>query len=278
MKMKSITVLIILLLLSSNVIYTQTDINLQILKQGMTVSIGMEENTDWPPYEYFERIDGIRTEKLIGYAVDVIAEILSSYDLNYNIEYFPLLRCLEYLESGEKIQVVLPTSLNDDRRDKYYISEYAYSVTPSYYYMKEKFPDGPDISSVEELLQYGSVYGKFGYNYSNFGIEEESSLIRLKDFDSIINMLEMGRANFLLARSEPFSGLSLVGENYLHDGIAQAPIPGISRENFYYLISKKHPYGEELLQIINKGIIEMRNRGRLEEIMDIYISKAEFPN
>lgn len=250
--------------------HADTTKSLQSLKSGTAVYIGIEPS-DWPPYEFFQRKNGEKTEKVIGFTVDVVNEIFSQNSLKFEFRVFPWKRCLFYLESGEKIQMILPTSVNAERKKKYLISHRVYTITPSYFYMKKKYPNGIAIKSPRELLKYSPIGGKLGFNYLNFGIKNETVDRGATSFDALVEKLKKGRCNIVLARYEVLRAHSLIGQPYLSHDIGHAPIPGVAGEDFYFMISKNHQHSNELLQIINNGIDDLRSQGRLKEMLKKYL-------
>lgn len=255
------------------VVHADTDMSdsLQRIKSGTTVNIGIETGGDWPPYEFFHRENGTITEKVVGYNIDVLNEIFSHHGLKYEFKVFPWKRILKYLESGDKIQMILPTSVNEERTIKYLISHPVYTITPSYFYMKKNYPNGLVMTVLSELSEQRPICGKHGYNYENFGIEDEIMDKGAHSFDALIRKLKVGRCNIILARYEILSGLSLIGQPLLSNEIGFAPIPDVSGENFHFLISKNYAHSSELLQIINNGIDKLQRQGRLKKILKKYI-------
>lgn len=241
------------------------------LQVGATIYIGAEAKNDWPPFEFFQRENGRITDKIIGYNIDVLKDIFSKHGIKYHFRAYPFARCLVYLESGEKIQMLLSTSLNEERKSKYLVSDRVYTTTPSYFYLKKNFPNGLNIKNPDDVLAYGEICGRHGYNYVNFGLENKNVERYSKNFDSLMDMLKMGRCNIALARFEVIAGHALIGKPYLDDEIGYAPVPGVAPENFHFLISKNYPQGDELLKIINAGILRLRKQGRLKEILKKYI-------
>ncbi len=238
------------------------------LKRGTTIYVGIDEDSsEWPPYEYFHRENGVKTKQMVGYSIDVLDEILSPYGLKYEFRVFPWKRVLANLASGEKIQLILPTSINEQRKATYLISHQAYSITPSYFYLKSKFPDGLAITEPGQLLEHGPVCGRLGFNYKNFGIENEDMTNVADNFKALIQMLKMERCSVVLARYEVLKGYSLLGLPLLTSDIGSAPMPGEPREGFYYVITKNWVFSNDLLQVINAGIDRLQSRGRLAEIL-----------
>ncbi len=274
--MKTINIIIsmtMLLILTVSPIQaeTETSESLEGIKKGTTIYIGIETNGDWPPYEFYERKDGVISKKVIGYNIDILNEIFAKHGLKFEFKEFPWKRVLSFLKSGEEIQMILPTSVNDERKENYLISKQVYSITPSYFYLKEKYPDGLSISTSNDLLQHPPVCGKFGYNYKNFDIDEKTMDKGAKDFKALITKLKSERCNIVLARYEILAGRSLIGEPLLNDDIGVSPIPNVKGEPFHFMISKKYEYGTELMQIINNGIEKLKSEGKLEVILKKYI-------
>jgi polar amino acid transport system substrate-binding protein len=241
------------------------------LQSGTTIYIGAEAKNDWPPFEFFQRENGRITDKIIGYNIDVLNDIFSKHGIKYHLRAYPWARCLVYLESGEKIQMLLSTSLNEERKSKYLVSDRVYTTTPSYFYLKKNFPNGLNIKIPDDVLAYNEICGRHGYNYVNFGLDNKNVERYSKDFDSLMGMLKMDRCNIVLARFEVIAGHALIGKRYLENEIGHVPVPGVPPESFHFLISKNYPHGNELLKIINAGILRLRKQGRLKEILKKYI-------
>jgi polar amino acid transport system substrate-binding protein len=241
------------------------------LQGGTTIYIGAEAKNDWPPFEFFQRENGRITDNIVGYNVDVLNDIFSKHGIKYHFRAYPWTRCLVYLTSGEKIQMILPASLNKERKSKYLVSNRVYTTTPCYFYLKKNFPNGLNIKNPDDVLTYSEICGRHGYNYVNFGLENNIVKRYSKDFEALIDMLKMDRCNIVLARFEVIAGHALIGKPYLDDEIGYTPVPGVPTESFHFFISKNYPHGDELLKIINDGIIRLRKQGRLKEILKKYI-------
>ena len=245
---------------------------LQNLESDTIIYIGIEDTgSEWPPYEYFRRENGIKTRIMEGFCIDVLNDIFSQHGLKYEFREYPWKRCLRYLESGEKIQMVLPTSVSTERKAKYLISHRTYSITPSYFYMKKKYPDGLAITGSDELSEHRPVCGRLGFNYQNFGVENKIIEKGAITFNALIKKLKHGRCNVILARYEALAGHSLILQPLLTDDIGFAPIPDVPVEDFHFMITRKSAFSNELLQIINNGIDRLRSQGRLKEILRKYI-------
>ncbi len=167
--------------------------------------------------------------------------------------------------------MLLPVSLNKERKSKYLISDRVYTTTPCYFYLKRNFPNGLNLKSPDDVLAYSEICGRHGYNYVNFGLENNNVERYSKDFEALVGMLKKDRCNIVLARLEVIAGHALIGKSYLDDEIGYVPVPGVPPESFHFMISKNYPHGDELLKIINAGILRLRKQGRLKEILKKYI-------
>lgn len=241
------------------------------IKKGTTIYIGVETNIDWAPYEFIKRQDGKSVGSVIGFNVDVLDEIFAKNGLKYEFVTHPWKRLLIYLDSNNGVDFIFPTALMEERGAKYLVSNKAYTITPSYFYMKKKYPNGLPIKSSQDLFKEGTVCGKHSYNYTNFGIDNKKVDRGAISLESAFQKLKAGRCGTMLGRYEIMAALHLVGKSYLTDDIAHAPIPQIKGEDFYYMISKKYKYAKELQKILDDGIAELRESGKLDEILKKYI-------
>jgi len=92
-----------------------------------------------------------------------------------------------------------------------------------------------------------------------------TNIITSPTFDSIIKMVEAGRADWVpleISNSKDFS-MNIQGINLV-------PIPGIKfslLESRHFLVSRKHPKGKEVYGALQKGIKELRGQGFIRKIM-----------
>jgi len=139
--------------------------------------------------------------------------IFSKYNLDYELDMLPWKRCLRELKYGT-YDMTLSTSLNDERKATFLVAKHNYTITPSYFYLKKQFPNGVDINNSNQLLKYGRVCGRHGYNYTNFGIDNKKIYRESKTYKASFGMLRKQRCDILLARYEIISGFPLVKGDY----------------------------------------------------------------
>ena len=96
------------------------------------------DGAGWPPYTFFELHNNEQTDNIVGYDVDVLNAILPKHNLNVIVEMPPWKRCLHETDKGEKYQIALSSSYNEERDKTYLMTRYYYTVTPHYFYLKKQ--------------------------------------------------------------------------------------------------------------------------------------------
>ncbi|WP_163835316.1 substrate-binding periplasmic protein [Spartinivicinus ruber] len=258
--------------------HTFTKFNLLVLAgSSMFIHADIPPNTEilacttpqtaWAPFEYHKRTG---TKELVGYNVDVMEEIVKSYKLKLKHVIRPWKRCLGSLKSGE-FHMIWPTSLNDERRRDYLYSRHSYELTPAYFYLKSQYPEGITVKQVREKISPDLRCGLLGYNYTNFGFKNEEIERSTKDHSALITRVNRKFCHIAFARLEIIAAAWMVFDKpLLTKDIAYQALP-VPKERFHFLISKKHPQGKQLLNIINKELEKMEKNGRLKEILNKYI-------
>lgn len=240
------------------------------LGSGTIINIGIEQHGDWPPFEFFQRQNGKATDTVAGLNVDLLNTVFQPYGIKFRFKIYPWKRCLRYLEAGKEIQMILPTSLNRERKEKYLVSKSVYEIKPGYFFLKKDFPQGLPVRKPSDLLDYGNLCGRLGYNYVNFGVTNDDVYKQARRYQDLVFFLNNGRCKVCLARYEIIKAYHLVGEPILNDTIGISFVPGVSAETFHFLISKNYRHGNELLTIIDKGIKDVRENGVFETLLKKY--------
>lgn len=223
---------------------------------------------EWPPYSYYKRVNGEKTTEVTGYAVDVAQEILSQHDLSFTVELLPWKRCLDGVEAGQEYQMVFNASYNEERAQKYYISDQFYVMNSYYFYSKKQHPDGLSISGVADLKNY-QVCGVLGYNYDEYDVPEIDT--GATDYVSLIGKVQAGRCDLFIEKYEGIAGFSLIGKDFLGDpDLGYAPIAD-TKPTAFYMMFPKNEQGLELKTMIDTGLKELQASGRLAELFKKYV-------
>lgn len=231
---------------------------------GISVAICDDEN-EWPPYSYYQRVDGKKTGAVVGFAVDVIDDIFSRHGVEYSIELIPWSRCLAVSTLGKDYAMVFNLSYNAERARSYHLSRPYYATTSYYYYSRRNHPKGLAIRGVADLKKY-RVCGVQGYNYDGYGLHAGEVDQGARSFTALISKVKLGRCALFLEKDEVMTGYAAIGKNYLADpDIGKAPIPGMKPDLFYFGVSKRHPRAEELHAMIDEDLLQMESNGKLAE-------------
>jgi len=122
-------------------------------------------------------------------------------------------------------------------------------------------------TAISELSQY-SVGGVLGFNYSFYQGKLEidtGSITR----EGLVAKLIRNRIDFALAQKEVIYSLNKMG---LVDLKGIGEIPDIMKpiKKYHILVGKKPTHSPALLQILDKGIDEVRRSGEYEVVMKKY--------
>lgn len=228
-----------------------------------------DDLAEWPPYIYFERIDNKKTDRIVGFSVDVIQAILSSQNINFEIRLLPWKRCLYEVERGENFQILLDASYSDERAEKFHISQPYYTSSPYYFYSKKHHPNGLDIQTAADLKKY-RVSGISGYNYTNYGLSTEDVRATVETHEPLILQLHHNRADLFPEWFEIIQGFAKLGRDFLADeNLGYAPVPGVDSTPFHIMFPKNE-LGLALKNIVDEGIAKLEASGKLQEMLQHY--------
>jgi polar amino acid transport system substrate-binding protein len=231
-----------------------------------SIAICDDEN-EWPPYSYYQRIDGKKTEVLAGFAISVIKEIFSRHGIDYKIDLIPWPRCMAVSALGKQYGMVLNLSFNEERAKTFLFSRPYYSTTAYYYYSRRNHPDGLAINSPSDIRKY-RVCGVAGYNYEGYGMAPGQVDQGAKNFPALISKMQLGRCALFLEKDEVMTAYAAIGKDYLADpDIGKAPIPGMKPNLFYFGISRRYAQAEEIRTLIDDELQHMEANGKLSELM-----------
>jgi polar amino acid transport system substrate-binding protein len=224
---------------------------------------------EWPPYTYFVRLNGNKTQKLAGFSVELVHEILNREGVDYEITMLPWKRCLANVEYG-KTEMLLDATYNKNRDKKYYISKPCYITNAYYFYSKKHHPEGLNIKTLEELEQY-RIGGRLGFNYKPYGIEDSELHSTTNTFQSLIDVVHSNRCDLFIEKLEVLVGFfSVNGHNLSDSDLAYAPLPEIEPEPFYFMFTR-NDRGRKLKAIIDNGIDRLEKNGHLQELLKKHV-------
>lgn len=233
------------------------------------------ENTEFPPFNYFERQNGHKKMQSDGYDIDILALTFQPLDIKYKVIALPWRRCLKAVKLG-LIDGAMSASLNPQRRADYHTSDAYYFLTPSFFYLKNTFSEQNVIENMHDLSGLGSVCGIQGFNYVNFGWNSTEQLHEIKSLSQLPSMLAKKRCSFFLARQETLSGILALNQMHEFEGtIIGRKVPNALPEPFHMLVSRKSKHTELILSSFNQRIAELKTTNQLEGLLQKHLDKLK---
>lgn len=223
---------------------------------------------EFPPFVYFERVDGKKTSTVRGYDVDVLNLIVAGSGRKLQIDMLPWARCL-LLGARGKYDILLDGIRVPERERDFLLAESHYAVTPLFLYLKDR--PRPPIDSLDSLKQV-RVCSQADYNYSTFGLTDAMISNRARSVDDAATMLKLDRCNVLLQELEILrANARLGGIDLLNDPTLVQERPAwLGSLEFHYLVSRAVPYRRELLQLLDRGVARLRKSGELERVRNLH--------
>lgn len=244
--------------------------------ENSTISICDDEN-EWPPYIYFERNGVKKSDKVIGFSIDVLEEIFSRHQMRYNIKMLPWARCLLEVKNGNKYQMALDISTSPERAANFWISQTYYTTNTYYFYSRKLHPQGLSINAMADLKKY-RVCGIHGYNINYAGYIDFFKPGEMdqgaKDLHALIAKIHLQRCDVFLEQYQAMLGYALIGSAFLDDpALGREPMPGLAPSPFHFAISRKFSHGERLMTLIDLELKRMESTGRLKELWKNRVAK-----
>jgi len=231
------------------------------------------EETEYPPFNYFIRQNGIKTSTLSGYDIDLLERTFKPIGIAYEVLALPWIRCLKDVQNGS-IDAAMSASLNRQRATDYIPSIAYYYLTPSYFYLKAEFETPFRIDDINQLADLGTVCGINGFNYQNFGWRKETPISEIRTLQHLPEMLLKRRCKFFLARKEILAGtLALAQAGELPNTLASQVSPNSGKEPFHMLISKRSNYKDMIAKEFNRKVQEMQANHQLEDLYQRHLQQ-----
>ena len=239
------------------------------------------DDTEWPPYTYYPRVDGKPDKsRLTGAVVELLDEIFKINEMEYSIKLIPWKRCLnEVYRFGEnrKYEVFTDGTFSVERTKKYYLSTMIYATHQGVFYSKKKYPNGVPMQKPSDLNRFNlcGVHGwNYEYLYTDYGVAKEKKIdTGAKNILHALTKISKLRCDVLPNSLEPVYGGVAVEKYTLPADIASMPIPGVDPTTFHIFVSKSSPRAYELLTKINQAILILQHNGVSRNIFNRYFSE-----
>ncbi len=248
----------------------------QEIKTNLVVNV-CDDEALWPPYLFLIEKNGEKVPQ--GAFIDVLSALSKETGIKFNVTLCPWKRCLQEVKDyGEKGKFeIFNGSWSESRAKDYWMTSPIYFTTASYWYSKRQFPNGLEIENADDLKKYKAL-GVHGYNYSDYHYTTKDEFIGIggidksaRDLKTAFQMLEKGRGDILLVNAAVPFGYKYTGEDILFDEVTFQRLPAAKSGGFPIFISKDSPRALELLSIINQAVINLVERGIIDNIMNRYL-------
>lgn len=225
---------------------------------------------EFPPYTYFERQEGRMTATVAGFNVDYLASLLGAEKRSVAVELLPWKRCL-LLGSLGKYDLVLDVSGQSARQRDFYIAQSHYTIRPIMMF-SEKMPPPP--GDTPEVLAHYSRCEVLGWDYSIYKLRpDQGNVMNPATLDGALRMLRIGRCQVMVHNLELVLGMRQVGKRDLLEGLTYRHVTWLPTYDLHIAVSRKLPYAPQLVDLLNRGRLNMNRSGETQRLLKKYLSE-----
>lgn len=222
------------------------------------------DGAGWPPFHYVDPIMG----SVSGYDVDILKEIFG--DEFFNVALPTWGRCLRTTQSGRRYDLALSASKNKQREKDFLISDPYYTLTGTYYYDKERYPKGLNISHIQDLKKY-EICGIADYDYTEYKLAKSNIIATAPDIPSLVYMVERRRCDAFVYYKEVMRGIELTTGYLVPHTFVEEAVPNMEPMQFHFLISKNIKNASDVVTKLNAGIQQLKESGKMKKILKKYV-------
>ncbi|MCX4028670.1 transporter substrate-binding domain-containing protein [Endozoicomonas sp. SM1973] len=233
-----------------------------------------DDLAEWPPYTYFVRKkNGEVSKQIAGLSIDVIEWIFTQNNMAYTVELLPWQRAQAEVAKGNRYHMLLNASYSDKRNKTYLLTKPYYQLNLFFFYSKKYHKKPPRVTGVGDLKKRFKTCGIFGYSYAARGFAANEVDAWAKNYDLLINALHKHgrRCDVFIEGYEIMIGFSYIGNPLMKDPLlGYAKLPGLKQEPFYMMVSRRIKQGDKLVDIMNKGVIQLVKTGKMKALFEKY--------
>ena len=217
---------------------------------------------EWPPYYYFKRPNLNNSNEIGGLDIQLFDAVFNDNGIKYTTELLSWKKCLAEVLKGDKYDVVFGGGLNPFRAANYVTTKGYYVVTPTFFYSLKEFPNGVHIGVNEDFEKVGHLCGVGGFNYVNFGLENHTVEMGAPDYVKLVEKTLFARCKVSFARYEILEGWGKLLSTDLvnHKELHFEAVPGVPKESFHLMISKKYALAHELKAFFESQIGQLQHQ------------------
>jgi polar amino acid transport system substrate-binding protein len=232
------------------------------------------DQAEMPPFVYAERVNGAKTEHIIGASVDLLRQIGEHNGWQVQVQLLPWARCMA-LVASHQVQFALNLSEDDAKGAGLAVSIPYFTMHNVYFYSRRARPQGLILKQLDDLHHY-HVCGLGGYRFEAFGIAtgtvDRGTTI---GYEQLIAKLHLGRCDLFIDSRETMAGQYLINpklRSMLVDGtLVSQPLPGRPTRPLYIGVATGEPRDASLRKALNAGLEQMEKRHKLETLLEQYL-------
>ncbi len=215
----------------------------------------------YPPYTF--GTDGASEE---GLKIQLLQAVVDQIDgVTAKVVLLPWKRCQEQARTG-RVDGILPTFPNPDRRTYLEFTEGTFSENYSFWYLRDRFPDGlgwgGDYGALSHLT-LGMITGGFVSHEMNNAFSQARPILRARDVGSLLKMLIHERVD--LISTDDAVGRFHAELNGWTDMITPMQGPIVSRKSRFAL--SKASGADRYLDAFNRAIRTLETQGTIDAIL-----------
>jgi len=224
-------------------------------QQEIVISTG-----EWPPYTS-------KKMKHFGYSLHIVSKAFETQGYQVTYKFFPWKRAYAMAEKGEYDGTGVYYK-NKKRLEDFYFSNPVSSSTIVIFHRKDKVVEWKTIEDLKKYrigITLGYSYGdEFNNASKKYGFRLDTSPTDISGFKKILkNRIEIMLCDFgvgyWILQNEFDASQKLLVTNH--------PKPLIEN-TVHFIASKKRKDSKEKIEIINKGLMQMKTSGLLEKFLD----------
>jgi polar amino acid transport system substrate-binding protein len=203
-----------------------------------------------------------RTKTVQGLSVEVLNAIFTPTP---DIRLRPWARCLAEVETMQGSDLVMSSFKTPEREQKFYFSRPYFSLTPSYFFSRQRFSN-PPITSLKDLDRY-KICALHGAAVSYTGLAASKIESGATNYLSLIRKIDRGHCDIVVDMEEVFQGFAHLGlVPFTSPDYQILPLPETERFPLHFAISKAHPQAKQILEQVDNGIVMLQKNGKLRQL------------
>ena len=223
------------------------------------------DETEFPPFTYYERTAGRRTAALTGYSVELLRSLLGTAGVKLSVRMQPWMRCLVTGSRGE-FDILLDGARSPQKeKDFLFAHAHARLAAAGLIFRRANAPALP--AGMARLLTQ-ELCGIHGYDYEAGGLPRDAVRQRAVNYSGALKMLRAGRCDFLIAGELHLLAQVAMGADALKlgDDLVYASVPWAPPLALHFMVPRTHPRAQEIIELIDRGLVRLRNNGELAKL------------